>query len=154
MFEFLKLLNYYGDSNIITYLKSYEFSDNDDIMRLLDVNTTGLTGQAKSKIDFIQTQSKLDSSEKIPRVFLQEIELELEKKIQQSQDFVMQLQKHHKTKLTEKDAEIDELKTRNQQLETRLRSRHSEVENDPYLADTDCMANPYYILNPQPEWAY
>jgi len=108
-------------------------------------------GQAKSKIDFIQTQSKLDSSEKIPRVFLQEIELELEKKIQQSKDFVMLQQKHHKTKLAEKDAEINELKTRNQQLETRLRSRHSEVENDPYLADTDCMANPYYILNPQPE---
>jgi len=151
MFGFLKIMEYYGDSTITTYLKTCGFTENDDIMRLLEVDTTGLTGDAKSKIDFIQTQAKLPGMHWISRVFLEELELELEKKIKQGKDFVMCMHKNHKARLAEKDAEINELKIRNQQLETRLRSRHFEAEKDPYLADTDCKANPYCILNLQPE---
>ena len=159
MFEFLQNMEYYGDPTITTYLETCGFTENDDIMRLLEVDTTGLTGDAKSKIDFIQTQAKLPGMHWISRVFLEELELELKKKKQQTRDFVKCMNNNNKARLAEKDSEIKELKIRiaeqdveiqklqirNQKHETRLAAK------DPYLADTDCKANPYCILNLQPE---
>jgi chromosome segregation ATPase len=72
MFKFLNLINL-DDPLIISHLKSHGFSDNDDIMRLLDVDTTELADHEKSIINLIKQKSKSDPSDNVPRIFLEQI---------------------------------------------------------------------------------
>lgn len=72
MFKFLNLINL-DFPILINHLESHGFSDNDDIMRILDVDTTGLHDYAKSQIDSIKKKSKSNPSDNVPRIFLEEI---------------------------------------------------------------------------------
>jgi hypothetical protein len=114
MFKFLNVINL-DDPLIISHLKSHGFSDNDDIMRLLDVDTTELAYHGKSIINLIKQKSKSDPSDNVPRIFLELIMDFFEHKKNNFES----IEKEYQTMDKDFKAEIAQLRDQNHHLKQR-----------------------------------
>jgi hypothetical protein len=72
LFTFLQQVDM-DHPNIIIALEQQGFSNNDDVMRLLDVDTKGLIYWIKKSIDDVKETAKCDPPDNVPRIFLAEV---------------------------------------------------------------------------------
>jgi len=100
MFDFLNLINL-ADPTFISYLVTNGFSDKDDIMRLLHVDTTQPGIPAFGAIEIKHLQTKSASSDYVPRCFLEETMIFFNK--------AKDTENNHKKRISELENRISEL---------------------------------------------